>query len=245
MRDPAWQPDPPASTPAPAGRRFGAATLGHPDPSPLPPVDMKAPSDARGRRHSLGRMLVPAAGLLVVAAFLVGRWFADRGEVEVWQVTHAIPAGKAVTEADLRRGAVAKIVAEGTLAATIDPDGQVARVSIPAGALLTPDVLSRGPALPGQGEALVGVALAPGAAPADGLAAGDMVRVVRLPVTAEEIRRSGGGRLVLPAAPVWAVRPGKDGATIVTLRVAVDVADHIAGLSARGAVALERVAAPS
>jgi hypothetical protein len=33
----------------------------------------------------------------VVAAFLVGRWFADRGEVEVWQVIHAIPAGKAVT----------------------------------------------------------------------------------------------------------------------------------------------------
>jgi hypothetical protein len=245
MRDPAWQPDPPASTPAPAGGRFGAATLGHPDPSPLPPADIEAPSDTRGRRHGLGRMLVPAAGLLVVAAFLAGRWFADRGEVEVWQVTHAIPAGKAVAEADLRRGAVAKIVAEGALPATIDPDGQVARVPIPAGALLTPDVLSRGPALPGQGEALVGVALAPGGAPADGLAAGDMVRVVRLPVTAEEIRRSGGGRLVLPAAPVWAVRPGKDGATIVTLRVAVEFADHIAGLSARGAVALERVAPAS
>jgi hypothetical protein len=50
---------------------------------------------------------------------------------------------------------------------------------------------------------------------------------------------------VLPAAPVWAVRPGKDGATIVTLRVAVEAADHVAGLSARGAVALERVTAPS
>jgi hypothetical protein len=105
-------------------------------------------------------------------------------------------------------------------------------------------VLTRGPALPSQGEALVGVALAPGAAPADGLAVGDLVRVVRLPVTAEETRRSGGGRLVLPAAPVWAARPGKDGATVVTLRVAAEDADHIAGLSARGAVALERVAAP-
>jgi hypothetical protein len=64
-------------------------------------------------------------------------------------------------------------------------------------------------------------------------------------VTAEEIERSGGGRLVLSAAPVWAARPGKDGATIITLRVAVEDADHIAGLSARGAIALERVATPN
>jgi hypothetical protein len=190
-------------------------------------------------------MLVPAVGLLVVAAFLVGRWVADRGEVEVWQAVHPIPQGKALTEADLRRSAVATAAAGGALPVTIDPDGQVARVPIPAGALLTPDVLTPGPALPSQGEALVGVALAPGAAPADGLAAGDTVRVVRLPATAEEISQDGGGRLVLSAVPVWAARPGKDGATVVTLRVAVDDADHIAGLSAHGAVALERVAAPS
>jgi hypothetical protein len=245
MSDPVWQPDPPDPTPASVDRRFGAATLGHPDPSPLPPAGMEAPGDAPGRRPGLGRMMVPAVALLVVAAFLFGRWFADRGEVVVWQVTHPIAAGKAVAEADLRRGAVAKAVADGALPTTVDPDGRVARVPIPAGALLTPDVLTRGPALPSQGEALVGVALAPGAAPADGLAAGDLVRVVRLPVTAEEIRRSGGGRLVLPAAPVWDARPGKDGATVVTLRVAVEDADHIAGLSARGAVALERVAASS
>jgi hypothetical protein len=243
MRDPAWQPDPPSSTPAPVDRRFGAATLGHPDPSP-PPASTEAPGNAAGRRPGPGRTMVPAVALVVVAAFLLGRWFADRGEVVVWQVTDPIPAGKAVTAADLRRGAVAKAVAEGALPATVDPDGHAARVAMPAGALLTPDVLTRGPALPSQGEALVGVALAPGAAPADGLAVGDLVRVVRLPVTAEETRRSGGGRLVLPAAPVWAARPGKDGATVVTLRVAAEDADHIAGLSARGAVALERVAAP-
>jgi hypothetical protein len=241
MSSPDWQlADPPGSTPTPADRRFGAATLGLPDPSP-PPAGMEAPGDTPGRRRSLGRMMVPAVVLLIVAAFLLGRWLADRDEVVVWQATDAIPAGKAVTEADLRRGAAAKTVAEGALPTTVDPDGHVARVPIPAGALLTP----RGPALPSQGEALVGVALAPGAAPADGLAAGDLVRVVRLAVTPEEIRQDGGGRLVLPAAPVWAARPGKDGATVVTLRVAVEYADHIAGLSARGAVALERVAAPS
>jgi hypothetical protein len=245
MSDQAWQPaDPPGSTPTPASRRFGAATLGHPDPSP-PPAGIEAAGDTSGRRRGLGRMMVPAVALLVVAAFLLGRWLADRDEVVAWQVTHPIPAGKAVTEADLRRGAVAKTVATGALPTTVDPDGRVARVPIPAGALLTPDVLTRGPALPSREEALVGVALAPGAAPADGLAAGDLVRVVRLPVTPEEIRQDGGGRLVLPAAPVWAARPGKDGATVVTLRVAVEYADHIAGLSARGAVALERVAAPS
>jgi hypothetical protein len=66
-----------------------------------------------------------------------------------------------VTEADLRQSTVAKAVADGTLPVTVDPNGHVARVPIPAGALLTPDVLTRGPALPSQGEALVGVALAP------------------------------------------------------------------------------------
>jgi hypothetical protein len=244
MSSPAWHPaDPPTSTAAPVDRRFGAATLGHHDPSPLPPAGTEAPGDTPGP-PGLGRMIVPAVALVVVAAFLLGRWSADRGEVVVWQVAHPIPIGKAVTEADLRQGAVAGAVADGALPATADMDGHVARVSIPAGALLTPDVLTRGAALPGHGEALVGIALAPGAAPAEGLAAGDLVRVVRLPVTAEEIRRSGGGRLVLPAAPVWAARPGKDGTTVVTLRVAVDDADHIAGLAARGAVALERVAGP-
>jgi hypothetical protein len=246
MSSPAWQPaDPPSPTPAPVDPRFGAATLGHPDPTPPPPAGVQLPGDAPTRRGRAGRMLVAAAALLLVGAFLVGRWSADRSEVVVWQVTHPIPAGKAVTKADLRQGAVAETVAQGALRATTDPDRWAARVPIPAGALLTPGVLTGGPALPSHGEALVGVALGPGAAPADGLAAGDLVRVVRLPVTAEEIRRSGSGRLVLPAAPVWAARPGKDGATVVTLRVAVEHADHIAGLSARRAIALERVAAPS
>jgi hypothetical protein len=245
MPDPSWQSDPPSSPPAPVDCRFGAATLGHPHPSPLPPAGGQAPVDAPGRRQRLGRMLVPAMALVVVAAFLLGWWLADRGEVVVWQVTRPIPAGKAVTEADLRQGPVTRTVADGVLPATVDPDGHVARVAIPAGALLTPEVLTRGPALPSRGEALVGVALAPGAAPADGLVAGDLVRVVRLPVTSEEISQDGGGRLVLPAAPVWAAQPGKDGATVLTLRVAVEAADHIAGLSARGAVAVERVTTAS
>jgi hypothetical protein len=172
-----------------------------------------------------------------------GRWSADRGEVVVWQVTRPIPVGKAVTAADLRRGAIAETLAQGALRATTDPHGQVARVPIAAGALLTPDVLTRGPELPGRGEALVGIALGPGAAPADGLAAGDVVRVVRVPVSGEEAGVRAGGRVVLAAAPVWAARAGKQGAITVTLRVATPDADLIAGLSARGAIALERIAA--
>jgi SAF domain-containing protein len=245
MRSPARPAsDHPGAATAPVDRRFGAAALGHADPPPSPPAGTEPPGDAPGRRPGLVRMLVPAVGLLVLAAFLLGRWLANRGEVVVWQATRPIPAGKTLAAADLRQGAVGRATADGTLPATVDPEGLVARVPIPAGALLTAEVLTRGPALPGRGEALVGVALAPGAAPADGLAAGDLVRVVRLPVTPEEISLSSSARLVLPAAPVWAARPGKDGATVVTLRVAVEHADHLAGLSARGAVALERVAAP-
>jgi hypothetical protein len=245
MHDPARQPaHPRGSTPAPLDRRFGAATLGHPGPSALPPAGSEAPGDAPGRRPGPHGMLVPALTLLVLGVFLFGRWSAMRGEVAVWQVTHPIPAGKTVTKADLRRSMVAGTVAAGALPATVDPDGHVARVPIPTGALLTPDVLTRGPALPNHGEALVGVALAPGAAPADGLAAGDLVRVVRIPVSGEASVRAGG-RVVRAAAPVWAARTGKDGATTVTLRVPIPDADLIAGLSARGAIALARVAEPS
>ena len=160
----------------------------------------------------------------------------------VWQATHPIPAGKAVTEADLRR-VVAKTVADGALPTTVDPDGLACRSGTDSCRGARDPDATRGPALPSQGEALVGVAPAPGAAPARRLA-GDLVRVVRLPVTPEEISKTAAA-LVVPAASVWAARPGKDGATVVTLRVAVEDADHIAGLSARGAVALERVAAPS
>jgi hypothetical protein len=242
MHNPDRQPaHPRGSTPAPVDHRFGAATLGHPGPSALPPVGPDAPPDGPARRSRPGRLLVPAVSLLVVGAFLLGRWSADRGEVVVWQVTRPIPAGKVVTEADLRRGAVAGTVAQGALPATTYLDGQVARVPIAAGALLTPGVLTRGPELPGSGEALVGVALGPGAAPADGLAAGDLVRVVRVPVTGEQASVRAGGRVVLAAAPVWATRAGEEGATTVTLRVAIPYADLIAGLSARGAIALERI----
>jgi hypothetical protein len=178
-----------------------------------------------------------------VVAFLLGRWSADRGEVVVWQATHPIPVGKAVTAADLRRGAVAETLAQGALRAATDPRGQVARVPIAAEALLTPDVLTRGPELPGRGEALVGIALGPGAAPADGLAAGDVVRVVRVPVGGAQASARAGGRVVLAAAPVWAASGGKQGAITVTLRVAIPYADLIAGLNARGAIALERIAA--
>jgi SAF domain len=242
MSSPAWQPtDPPNPAPAPVDRRFGAATPGRPGPPAPPPAAAEAPGDAPGRRPGPHGMLVPALTLLVMGALLFGRWTANRDEVMVWQATRPIPAGKALTAADLRQGAVAGALAHGTVRPTTNLVGWVARVPIPAGALLTAEVLTRGPALPGHGEALVGVALGPGAAPADGLAAGDLVRVVRIPVTGQEAAVGPGGRVVRAAAPVWAASSGKDGATTVTLRVPTADADLIAGLSARGAIALERV----
>jgi hypothetical protein len=232
----------PSPTAAPAGGRFGAATLGHPGPSSPASTGPGAPDDTPAWRPRTAPILLAVVALLLVWVFLFGSWFADRGEVVVWQVTHPIPAGKAVTAADLRHAAVAGAAAQGAVPATANPDGWVARVPIPAGALLTPDMLTRGPGLPSHGEALVGVALAPGAAPAEGLVAGDLVRVVRIPVSSEEAAIRPGGRVVRAAAPVWAARDGKDGATTVTLRVPIAYADLIAGLSARGAIALERVA---
>jgi hypothetical protein len=187
-------------------------------------------------------MIVPAVALLVVTPSCSAAWFADRGEVVVWQVTHPIPAGKSVTEADLRKGTVAGAAGQGRSTGDQQPRRVGGARADPRRGVADPEVLTQGPALPSHGEALVGVALAPGAAPAEGLVAGDMVRVVRIPVSGEEASLRPGGRVVRAAAPVWAARNGKDGATTVTLRVPIAYADLIAGLSARGAIALERVA---
>jgi hypothetical protein len=238
-RNPTRQPGPTAT---PAGGRFGAATLGHPGPSSPASTGPGAPDDAQAWWPRAAPLLVAVVASVLVWVFLFGSWFADRGEVVVWQVIHPMPAGKAVTAADLRRAAVAGAAAQRAVPATANPDGWVARVPIPAAALLTPEVLTREPAMPSHGEALVGVTLGPGAAPAEGLSTGDLVRVVRIPVTDQEAAIRPGGRVVRAAAPVWAARTGKDGATTVTLRVPILYADLIAGLSARGAIALERVA---
>ena len=242
---------PPTRTPTTAGaaaaaRRFGAAALGQ-TPAPAGLLGESAdPGQSAVRYRPPVRMATLAAAVLLLAGFLLGRWVADRGELTVWQAARPLAAGEAVTPAALRRATVDKATARGALPATTTLGGRVARVAVPAGALLTSDALELVPALPDSGEALVGVALAPGAAPADGLVAGDTVRVVRVPVSDSSpgLRSGGGGTVVVAFAPVWAVRPGKDGATIVTLQVSIAAADHIAGLGARGAVALERVARP-
>ena len=91
----------------------------------------------------------------------------------------ALPAGARITAADLRTvtvhpgagepgGAIGPAAAAGLV-------GLVTRAALPPGTFLERSLLAPGGAVPGVGQALVGLALKPGTVPAGGLADGQRV----------------------------------------------------------------------
>ena len=113
----------------------------------------------------------------------------------------------AVTTADVGAGPGARTVAASEVDLVV---GRVARGPIPAGTVLSPNMVSDGDAVP-HGQAVVGAVLESGAYPTAALRAGDTVRLV-------EASASGDPAAVpkeLGPARIWAVTtpegPGADG----------------------------------
>jgi hypothetical protein len=100
-----------------------------------------------------------------------------------------------------------------------------------------------------SGQALVGVALGSGQLPADGLAAGDTVRVIQLPpknaaVTGPVAGGTAPQAVVLVAtAQVFSAHadPSNAGGTVVSLVVSTQESTEVAAASAAGLVALVQV----
>lgn len=141
-----------------------------------------------------------------------------------------IPAGATISARDLRTANLSidgpvRFVPGSRLSALV---GKRAAAMIPAGGLLSPLQVSDGRRL-GSGEAVVGVALAPGAAPVADLQAGDAVDVVAVeaPGSANATGQPVG---VISAAQVYAVRSSGDaaGTVVVSLRVPVADAEKVA-----------------
>jgi hypothetical protein len=211
----------------------GAATLG--------PPSVRTPLPTRQRRSgyaALGVLLIAGLG----AAF--GYLYATAGQkVPVVVVTSSVSVGEVIERSDLSTVDVA-----GDLTAIAGANLESVVGERAAVALLPNTVLQRSmvtdvdPTPPGMVQ--VGVAVKGGQIPADGLAPGDTVQVLRLPAA------GGAGapavpEVVVAAATVYASLPDpvQAGATLLTLLVPAEGAAAVAGASGAGAASLVKVPA--
>ena len=194
----------------------------------------------RSRPHVVLGLLLPG---LCAGAFL---WIslATDDQRPVLALAHEVAVGHVVTEQDLRRANVAVdagvlVVDAGHAASVV---GKTMSVSLPAGALLTPDAVDA-PAVSVAGQAIVSLALKAGQVPAE-VGPGARVAVVFV---------SGGTSGAVPRAPAaeggttWpgvvtsVATPPHEQVTVVSVRLAEAAASQVAAVPV-GQVSLVLVA---
>lgn len=209
-------------------------------PGPQAAPAPRLPQVQRQRRLGLAALaVVLVVGFGALAGALVLR-SGDR--VQVVAVVRPVAGGTQVQRADL---GVVDVAVEGipTVPAAQLPQlvGRYAVVPLISGTLLSPVALTT-ESRPGPGQAVVGLQLAPGRLPADGLRSGDVLRLVRVPA-------DGQGPAGAPADPVLVARAvvlqsradAVSGATAVSVLVDEGEATALTVSSARGEVAAARV----
>lgn len=199
------------------------------------------PEPARRRRPLLVIVGVVVAS---VATALVALVLTAAGETTlVWSVAAPVTRGEVVAEADLEAVEVAVAAADGQVAATVESrsrltSGQVWAADLPAGQLVS-DALTVDQLPVENGRALVGVQLDPGGFPTAGLGPGDVVQVVAVGHSGDDI--SGNGVLVDEAtveAVVVLADQGPASPLLVTLDVPDERAAAVAAAGMDGRVSL-------
>ncbi|MGN6681691.1 MAG: SAF domain-containing protein [Streptosporangiaceae bacterium] len=234
------------------GGRFGAATPG--TRSERAPVrDLAAMPEshlaARHRRFVTPWRLAALVVAILVAAgtYALGRYVIapkPPRDVRLVITTKPLPAGKKLTGQDLGLVTVRRSSApDGALraAAAANLIGKVATQRIPAGSLIRSGMLSAGGGMPDSMHALVGLALKPGQLPVGGLAVGQRVKIVFLPVRMQGAPPPPAKRT---DATIWELLPpDSSGAVQATVLVNYAVASTLAFYAASGAVSLVATAA--
>ena len=175
-------------------------------------------------------------GLAAIGAYL---YSTAGSKTPVVMVIHRIPVGQVVERSDLTTVGVSGpvvAVAGSNLASVV---GQRATVTLLPDTLLQRAMVTSGETLP-AGQAQVGVAVRSGQIPADGLVAGDLVRVVQLPVKGSvDVQAS----VLVDRAEVFSSRPDPavSGGTLVTVVVPEAASTAVAAASGAAAVALVKV----
>jgi hypothetical protein len=231
----------------PRNARFGTATPGAKAEQPSL-TDLLAVPPSPRRLLTWRRILVAVLALaLAGGGYAAGRFTAPNASAQLSAVTVtrvALPAGGRLTSSDLRIVTVDQdaSIPEGALgpAAAARLIGLVTPMALPAGTFLTRSQFTRSGAVPGPAQALVGLALHPGQLPLGGLAVGQQVLVVLLPVDAQ-------GQALYPVSltttSVWDVQgASSSGTTAVSVVVPAGMATRLASYAARGEVALIAVA---
>lgn len=196
-----------------------------------PPRSTPSPLRSPRSRCNTGRI---ALGLVVLAisalaAVVVFSSAADR--VTVIGVARDVPAGKAITESDLRdvsisRGSGLRTIPTQDASKVV---GRTAAVGLVAGSLLSPGQLADGPLLP-TGTVVTGAVLKSGQFPV-GLGIGDQVDVVE---TAAADSSGVGEPVPRGSATVVDLSESGDGQGAVTVSLAVR-SESAAAISSAGA----------
>lgn len=196
------------------------------------------------RQHRVGWTALGAV-LIVGVGLAFGYLYSSAGSKEpVVVVAAPVAVGEVVDRSDLSTVDVAgdiTAVAGMNLESVV---GQRAAVALLPGTLLQRSMLTaQDPIKPG--EAQVGVAVKAGQIPADGVAPGDLVQVLRLPAQAAEAGDPAPPAVLVERATVFAAHqdPNQPGMTLLTLVVPAEVAPAVAAASAVGAAAVVKVPA--
>lgn len=200
---------------------------------------------ARARRQQRNRLVIAAAGFVVLAlAVVVFETLVPRAphERELLVADQSIRAGEVITTGDLKAISVASSQLAGVAVTQRDQVvGRTAGLDIGAGQPLVADDLGGVPG-PGPGDAVVGVSLADGRFPA-GLVVGDTVVIVDTPGDATTVGTTATPGVELAEGQALSVARSSDGtSTEVALIVPMTAADAVASASATESVSLVWVA---
>ncbi len=203
------------------------------------PIQAGSPLPTRERRPGY----VALAVVLIVGLAAVGAWlYVNAGKkVPVIVVKKDVPVGQVIQREDLTTASVAGGISAMKAERISEVAGQTAAVTLVPDTVLLPTMIHTGPVLP-AGTAQVGVALKPGQLPADSVAPGDRVSVLRMPADDDA---QGDPSRISDSAVVAAVRtnPAESGGTLLTLTVPGTSAADIAFASASGRIAVIRIPA--
>ncbi|MFD7748027.1 SAF domain-containing protein [Streptomyces sp. NPDC059698] len=194
----------------------------------------------RERRWSVAALCVVLAAVAGLGAAAAVTSAGDR--TKVLAVARDVPAGQALTEADLAVAEVSSDAALGPVPAGQKTSmlGKRTAVDLRKGGLLTATQLTAGTGL-GDDKQQVGVQVKRGQAPAGTLAPGDRVLAVTTPAQGEQ----QAGAAEAPPSTIGAVvvtvsRPDASGNVVVNLAVAQNKGPLLATRAAQGRIALVR-----
>ncbi|MFC5805312.1 SAF domain-containing protein [Streptomyces formicae] len=221
-------------------------TAAPPLPRPAAPARTEIPITTtppvkRERRWSVAALCIVLAVLAGLGAAAAVTSASDR--VQVLAIARDVPAGQALTEADL---IVAEVSADAALMPVPAAErsamvGKRPAVDLRKGGLLTASQLATGTGL-GDDKQQVGVQVKRGQAPAGTLAPGDKVLAVTTPAQGEQ---TSGKDTEAPPSTIDAVvvtvsRPDASGTVVVNLAVATTDGPLLATRAAQGRIALVR-----